>query len=137
MKLELMMKRPVVFPDLDPKVVLSGKACETEAQAWQAYAEAMLEGNEPCMEMSESAEEIVSFIDSDAELNIERLDRNNFRISGRSSSIVLCEESDGMISLRFGKENRGIDVTDFSPEDVALFIKAIFVSYPKVAYAIC
>ena len=58
MRLELLMRRPVVLPDLDPETVFSSRRPKTATEAWQTYGEALLEGNEHCMEMSESAEEL-------------------------------------------------------------------------------
>ena len=55
----MMPKRPVVFPDIDPRRVLGDVPCSTTAQAWKAYGDALLDFNEPCMEACESTSEIV------------------------------------------------------------------------------
>ena len=47
MRLAMMPKRPVVFPDIDPRRVLGDVPCSTTAQAWKAYGDALLDFNEP------------------------------------------------------------------------------------------
>lgn len=133
MRLELHMKRPVVFPDLDPETVLSTRRAKTVTEAWQAYGEALLEGNEHCMEMSESAEEILAYLDrQSSRLAVEKIGSGKYRLTDGTASIILTEQSDGTISLVFREGADGTDVTDFGPADVALFIKALFSSYRKV-----
>ena len=128
------MKRPAVFPDLDPEKVEAARTARTTTEAWQAYGEALLEGNEPCMEMSESAEEIVSFLgDGTDGLDTRRLDSGAYVISDGTAALTLSETEDGAISLLFRDGAEGTDVTDFGPSDVALFIRTLFSAYRKVA----
>ena len=133
MRLELLMRRPVVLPDLDPETVFSSRKPKTATEAWQTYGEALLEGNEHCMEMSESAEEILSYIDGNSSgLTVERIRGGCWRLTDGTACLILSEQSDGTISLVFREDAEGTDVTDFGPADVAMFIKVLFASYRKV-----
>ena len=58
MRLTMTMMRPVIFPDLDPSGVLSHRKTAGIAEAMQAYGEALLDCNIPCMEASESVAEV-------------------------------------------------------------------------------
>ena len=134
MRLTMMPKRPVVFPDFDPRRVLGDVPCSTTAQAWKAYGEALLDFNEPCMEACESTSEIV-----DA-LYVQRSGicaRENggerFRLSDGRAVLALDGSADGGIFIRFPEGAGSVDVSDFGPSDVARFIRALFSAYDRIA----
>ena len=55
-----MMKRPVIFPGPDADLITELRnRSHSAAEVWKACGQAMLDMNEPCMEMSESADDIV------------------------------------------------------------------------------
>lgn len=83
--------------------------------------------------MSESAEEILSYIDGNSSgLTVERIRGGCWRLTDGTACLILSEQSDGTISLVFREDAEGTDVTDFGPADVAMFIKVLFASYRKV-----
>ena len=163
----MMMKRPPVFPAMEPAAALLGSPLESAGRlltygdlvcfAWREYAESVLSHVEPCMECSESAEEIIELLRSVTDgLYITRTCGSVWRIGRKESAgnrnLYLSEEEDGSIWLYFlptwkcsdsmswrerqvsgilGNRDR-LDVSDFGPEAVADFIDTVMASYDKV-----
>ena len=125
MRLQMTMKRPVVFPDIDPERFLLGSNKRSFPKTWKACGEDLLAGNESCMEMSESAGEIAEKIKGmHCGIDARRLGGGNYSISDGTNTLALIEEEDGTIAVDFG-QGETLDVTDFGPGDVALFIRAL------------
>lgn len=133
MRLTMMMERPVVFPDLDPGRVLSCRKTSGLSDALQAYGEALLECNVPCMEASESALEVVRALKRHhAGIGIRELGGDRFSLSCGPVRLVLEGSGEGSVHLVFTPGNAGIDVSDFGPADVARFIRAVFASRDRI-----
>lgn len=137
MRLQMTMKRPVVFPDLDPEKVLSQRKTEGVAEALQAYGEALLDCNEPCMEASESASEVIKILRRHhADIGIRRLEGDRYALTCGKLVLWLEGHRDASVHLVFTPGSSGIDVSDFGSCDVARFIRVVFDSYEKVTSAI-
>lgn len=133
MRLRMMMKRPVAFPDFDPRDVLEEAHCSTTAQAWRDYGESLLLYNEPCMEESYSTSEIVSALRrKGSDIIVTRNGKTCFELTKGKAHLVLEGPDEGTIFLRFSKEADSLDVTDFGPSDVAKFIRVLFARYDKI-----
>ena len=168
MRLRMMMKKPPVFPEMEPAAALLGSPLEKTGSlfmfhrelvgfAWREYADAVLSHVEPCMECSETAEEILGYLNARPEgLDISLLCRSVWRIGVKGPAgeraLYLTEDGDGSIFLYFlptwkcsdsmswrehqvsrilGDRDR-LDVSDFGPEAVAEFIRTVMASYDKV-----
>lgn len=134
-RLFLAAKRPVSFPDVDPGALAVRDRQRTLAGLWRACGEAMLEGNEPCMEMCESVEQIAGVIRrKKTGLMASKEDHDRYRISAgrRLPSLLLEEADDGTISVVFGR-GESLDVTDYGPNDVVLFLEALFSCRKKMS----
>ena len=134
MKLTMMPKRPVVFPDFDPHGILGDIPCKTTAQAWKAYGEALLDFNESCMESSESTSEIVDALSSQrSRIFAGENGGERFRLSDGRAVLILDGTADGGIFIRFPEGAGSVDVTGFGASDVAKFIRALFAAYDRIA----
>lgn len=134
MSIQMIMKRPVKFPDLDPEKILLGKTPKCVSEALQTYGEALLDCNDPCMEASESAFEVVTKLKSSrCAISIKLCGEDRFLLSDGQVQLILESHEDSSIYLVFTPFSKGIDVSDFGPGDVARFIKAVFKSYGKVS----
>ena len=133
MRLRMMMKRPVAFPDFDPRDILEEAHYSTTAQAWRDYGESLLLYNEPCMEESYSTSDIVSALKSKgSDITATRNSKTRFELSNGKAHLILDGSDEGTIFLRFSKEADSLDVTDFGPSDVAKFIRVLFARYDKI-----
>ena len=136
MRLQMMLKRPVTFPDLDPEKILSQKHTESMAEALQAYGEALLDCNESCMEACESAAEVVRCLKRHhSDISIRVLGGDRFALKYGKVALVLESRSNDSIHLVFTPRSTGTDVSDFGAQDVARFIVKVFESYDRVASA--
>ena len=133
MRLPMTMMRPVIFPDLDPSGVLSRRKTAGIAEAMQAYGEALLDCNIPCMEASESAAEVVRALKRHhASIGIREIGPDRFSLSCGQVRLLLEGTDDVSVRLVFCPGSTGIDVSDFGPADVARFIRAVFASYERI-----
>lgn len=133
MRLTMMMERPVLFPDLDPESILSWRKTCGLSDALQAYGEALLEINVPCMETSESAQEVIRVLKRHhAGIDIKGLGSDRFSLSLGHVRLILEGSGDSTVHLVFTPGTSGIDVSDFGPADVARFIRAVFASYDRI-----
>ena len=136
MRLQMMLKRPVTFPDLDPEMVLSQKHTKGMAEALQAYGEALLNCNESCMEACESAAEVVRCLKRHhRDIYTRGLGGDRFALKCGKVALLLESRPDDSIQLVFTPGSAGTDVSDFGAEDVARFIMKLFASYDRVASA--
>lgn len=136
MTLQLTMKPPVFFPELDPRGIPSFMKASCLAEALQAYGNALLDFNEPCMESSETAHEIILKVRKlHCGIDIRKSGHDSFILSKGKMTVNLSRGSDDQVVLSFSPSLEGINLSDFGPRDATGFIGAVFASYDRVASA--
>ncbi len=137
MRLQMTMKRPVFFPELDPQNIQACLRAASAKEALQAYCEAVLDDNEPCMEASESAYEIIIELRKlHCGIAASKCGPDAYLLTKDNLALTLKgDDNQEQVFLEFSKGRSGIDLSDFGPRDSAGFIKTAFASYDKVAAA--
>lgn len=154
MRLQMLLKPPVIFTQYAPSWVISPTelersihiASKSEAISWLwiSYSRSILADVDPCMEANEGAEATIKFALSYqglSQMRVSWMNDNSYELSNGKASLYLCETDSGDVFLYFfppkGYDNRceaccRIDLTDYGADAAAYFIATVFDSYERI-----
>lgn len=142
-RLQMLMKAPVVFTQRDPSVVLGDECladilgcCRTREEAaarlWAAYGRTVLSEVDPCMEANDGISatlECLSHYPTLSEMSVRWVAPGCYSLWLHGAGLHLYENPRRELSVSFsfpGKDTEAIDVTDYSSDAAAYFIATLF-----------
>lgn len=154
MRLQMLLKPPVIFTQYAPSWVISptelsmaieGSSNRDEAIAWLwvSYSRSILSEVDPCMEANEGADATIKLASSFrclSRMKAFQMSDGIYELSNGNANLYLCETDSGDVFLYFFPltgygyrcEASRIDLTDYGTDAAAYFIATVFDSYELI-----
>ena len=148
-RLQMLMKAPVVFTQYDPSKVIdsesvadaigrSGSREDAISRLWAAYGRAVLSEVDPCMEANEGVRAMLECLSVDpslSDMNVRWAAPGCYSIAVNGACLYLYEKQRGEVSVSFpihGAETETIDLSDYSSDAAACFLSTIIGAYTDI-----